>query len=130
MKGDPMNPEIINPLNKPTPVLSPAVKLGNMVYTSGQVGVDPKTEKLAGPGIEEQTRQVLDNIKMLLEAAGSSMDKVVKCLVFITDMKNFQAMNDVYKTYFAGNPPARSCVEVSALARPELIVEIEAIAAE
>ena len=78
-----MNPEIINPLNKPTPVLSPAAKVGDFVYTAGQVGVDPETGKLAGPGIEEQTRQVMDNIKMLLEAAGSSMDKVFKCLVFI-----------------------------------------------
>ena len=125
-----MNPEIINPLDKPTPILSPAFKVGGFVYTSGQVGIDPKTETLAGPGIKEQTRQVLDNIQMLLEAAGSSMDKVIKCLVFITDMKDFQAMNDVYKTYFTGNPPARSCVEVSALARPDLIVEIEAIAAD
>jgi len=125
-----MNPEIINPLDKPTPILSPAVKVGGFVYTSGQVGIDPKTETLAGPGIKEQTRQVLDNIQMLLEAAGSSMDKVIKCLVFITDMKDFQAMNGVYKTYFTGNPPARSCVEVSALARPDLIVEIEAIAAD
>ena len=125
-----MNDAIINPLNKPTPILSPAVKVGNLLYTSGQVGIDPKTEKLAGPGIEEQTRQVLDNIQMLLEAGGSSMDKVIKCLVFITDMKDFQAMNEVYKTYFTGNPPARSCVEVSALARQDLIVEIEAIAAD
>ena len=123
-----MNPEIINPLEKPTPVLSPAVKIGDVVYTSGQVGVDPKTDSLAGGGIQEQTRQVMDNIKLLVEAAGSSMDKVIKCLVFLTDMNDFQAMNEVYKSYFAGNPPARSCVKVDALARPELIVEIEAIA--
>ena len=123
-----MNPEIINPLQKPTPVLSPAVRVGDVVYTSGQVGIDPKTDKLAGPGIQEQTRQVMDNIKMLVEAAGSSMDKVVKCLVFLTDMNDFQAMNEVYKSYFTSNPPGRSCVKVAALARPELIVEIEAIA--
>lgn len=123
-----MNPEIINPLEKPTPVLSPAVKIGDVVYTAGQVGIDPKTNKLAGAGIQEQTRQVMDNIKMLIEAAGSSMDKVVKCLVFLTDMNDFQAMNEVYKSYFTSNPPARSCVKVDALARPELIVEIEAIA--
>ena len=123
-----MNPEIINPLQKPTPVLSPAAKVGDFVYTAGQVGVDPKTGELAGPGIQEQTRQVMDNIKMLLEAAGSSMDKVFKCLVFITDMNDFQAMNEVYKTYFTSNPPARSCVQVAALASPDMIVEIEAIA--
>ncbi len=123
-----MSREIINPLDKPTPVLSPAVKVGNMVYTAGQVGVDPKTNNLAGHGIEEQTRQVMENIKVHIEAAGSSMDKIIKCLVFITDMKHFQGLNEVYKSYFTGDPPARSCVEVSALARPELIVEIEAIA--
>lgn len=123
-----MNREIVNPLNKPTPVLSPAVKIDNLVYTAGQVGVKSDTGKLAGSGIHEQTKQVMENIKLLLEAAGSSMDKVIKCLVFITDMKDFQAMNEVYKSYFEKDPPARSCVQVAALARPELIVEIEAIA--
>ena len=123
-----MNREIVNPLNKPTPVLSPAVKIDNLVYTAGQVGVKSDTGDLAGSGIQEQTKQVMENIKLLLEAAGSSMDKVIKCLVFITDMKDFQAMNEVYKSYFEKDPPARSCVQVAALARPELIVEIEAIA--
>ena len=123
-----MNREIVNPLNKPTPVLSPAVKIDNLVYTAGQVGVNPDTGELAGSDIQEQTNQVMENIKLLLEAAGSSMDKVIKCLVFITDMKDFQAMNEVYKSYFEKDPPARSCVQVAALARPELIVEIEAIA--
>jgi 2-iminobutanoate/2-iminopropanoate deaminase len=123
-----MNREIVNPLNKPTSVLSPAVKIDNLVYTAGQVGVKSDTGELAGSGIQEQTKQVMENIKLLLEAAGSSMDKVIKCLVFITDMKDFQAMNEVYKSYFEKDPPARSCVQVAALARPELIVEIEAIA--
>jgi len=123
-----MNREIVNPLNKPTPVLSPAVKIDNLVYTAGQVGVKSDTGELAGSGIQEQTKQVMENIKFILEAAGSSMDKIIKCLVFITDMKDFQAMNEVYKSYFEKDPPARSCVQVAALARPELIVEIEAIA--
>jgi len=123
-----MSREIVNPLNAQTPILSPAVKIGSLVYTSGQVGTDPKTGELAGPGIEAQTKQVLDNIKMLLEAAGTSMDKVIKSLVFITDMKDFQAMNEVYKSYFPVDPPARSCIAVAALARPDLIVEIEVIA--
>ncbi len=122
-----MTREIVNPLNKPTPVLSPAVKIDHLVYTAGQVGVNPDTGELAGSGIQEQTRQVMENIKLLLEAAGSSMEKIVKCLVFITDMEDFQAMNEVYKSYFENDPPARSCVEVAALANPELIVEIEAI---
>jgi len=123
-----MKHEIVNPLNKPTPVLSPAVKIDNLVYTAGQVGVNPETGELAGSGMQEQTRQVMENIKLLLEAAGSSMDKIIKCLVFITDMKDFQEMNEVYTSYFDKDPPARSCVEVAALARKELIVEIEAIA--
>ena len=123
-----MKREIVNPLNKPTPVLSPAVKIDNLVYTAGQVGVNPETGELAGPGMQEQTKQVMENIKLLLEAAGSSMDKIIKCLVFITDMKGFQEMNEVYTSYFDKEPPARSCVEVAALARKELIVEIEAIA--
>ncbi len=88
-----MKREIVNPLNKPTPVLSPAVKIDNLVYTAGQVGVNPETGELAGTGMQEQTKQVMENIKLLLEAAGSSMDKIIKCLVFITDMKDFQEMN-------------------------------------
>jgi 2-iminobutanoate/2-iminopropanoate deaminase len=123
-----MKREIVNPLNKPTPVLSPAVKIDHLVYTAGQVGVNPETGELAGPGIKEQTKQVMENIKLLLEAAGSSMDKIIKCLVFITDMKDFKEMNEVYVSYFDSDPPARSCVGVAALAREELIVEIEAIA--
>ena len=123
-----MKREIVNPLNKPTPVLSPAVKIDNLVYTAGQVGVNPETGELAGPGIQEQTKQVMENIKLLLEAAGSSMDKIIKCLVFITDMKDFKEMNEAYVGYFGNDPPARSCVGVAALAREELIVEIEAIA--
>jgi 2-iminobutanoate/2-iminopropanoate deaminase len=123
-----MKREIVNPLNKPTPVLSPAVKIDHLVYTAGQVGVNPETGELAGPGIKEQTEQVMENIKLLLEAAGSSMDKIIKCLVFITDMKDFKEMNEVYVSYFDSDPPARSCVGVAALAREELIVEIEAIA--
>ncbi|MGD9139716.1 MAG: Rid family detoxifying hydrolase [Desulfobacterales bacterium] len=123
-----MSREIVNPLKKPTPVLSPAVKIDNLVYTSGQVGLNPETGELAGTSIEDQTKQVMENIKLLLEAAGSSMEKTIKCLVFITDMKYFQEMNEVYRSYFEKDPPARSCVEVAALANPDLIVEIEAIA--
>ena len=123
-----MNPEIINPLEKPTPIISPAAKIGNLIFTSGQIGVNPETEELAGTGIQEQTRQVMDNIKMLVEAAGSSMDRVIKCLVFLTDMNDYTAMNEVYTSYFTGTPPARSCVKIDALAKSEWIVEIEAIA--
>ncbi len=123
-----MSHEIINPLDVPTPIISPAMKTGNLVYTSGQIGIDPESGELAGAGIQEQTRQVMENIKTLVEAAGSSMDKVIKCLVFLTDMNDYQGMNEVYISYFTGNKPARSCVKIDALAKPEWIVEIEAIA--
>ena len=123
-----MNQDIGNPLEKPTPVLSPAIKVGNFVYTSGQIGIDPRTDELTGTGIIDQTRQVMENIKMLVEAAGSSMDRVIKCLVFLTDMNDYQGLNEVYTSYFTDNPPARSCIKVDALAKPEWIVEIEAIA--
>ena len=123
-----MSYEVINPVEAPTPIISPAIKAGNLVYTSGQIGIDPESGALAGAGIQEQTRQVMENIKTLVEAAGSSLDKVIKCLVFLTDMNDYQGMNAVYSSYFTGSPPARSCVKIDALAKPEWIVEIEAIA--
>jgi 2-iminobutanoate/2-iminopropanoate deaminase len=102
--------------------------VGDIVYCSGQIGTDPVTGQLAGPGVEEQTEQVLENLKSILEAAGSSLEKVDKCTVFITDQTDFNAMNEVYRKYFPKDPPARSCVVVAALARPGLVVEIECIA--
>ena len=110
----------------PTP-LSPAIKVGSTVYCSGQVGTDSNGE-LAGIGIKEQTEQVLKNLKGVLEAAGSSLDKVDKCTVFITNQQDFDAMNEVYRTYFPKDPPGRSCIVVAALARSGMIVEIECIA--
>jgi 2-iminobutanoate/2-iminopropanoate deaminase len=106
---------------------SPAIKSGEYIFVSGQVGhVDGQGNKLEG--VEAQTRQVLENMKRVLEAAGASMDDAVKTTVFLVKAEDFSKMNEVYKTYFTGDLPARSTVVVAALARPELVVEIECIA--
>jgi 2-iminobutanoate/2-iminopropanoate deaminase len=97
------------------------------VYTSGQVPVDPATGKLVTGDIALQTRRVLDNVGALLEAAGSGLDRVLKTTVFLTDLKDFAAMNQVYATYFQKDPPARSTVQVSALPLGAAI-EIEVVA--
>lgn len=101
--------------------------VGNLVYVSGQSGRDPVTDAVAGD-IEAQTEQVLTNIRTILEAAGSSLSKVVRCGVFLTDMNEFRRMNAVYERMFAGHKPARTTVAVSALPGPGLRVEIDAVA--
>lgn len=106
---------------------SQAIKINGMVFTAGQVGLVPGTKTLAEGGIEGQTRQVLENLKAVLEAAGSNLDKVVKTTVFLQSMDDFAAMNAVYATYFSAEPPARSTVEVARLPVGAL-VEIEAVA--
>jgi 2-iminobutanoate/2-iminopropanoate deaminase len=105
---------------------SQAIRVGDFVFTAGQVAIDPATGKLVEGGIEEQTRQVLRNIAAVLEAAGSSLDKVVKTTVFLQDMGDFKAMNGVYGRFFADAPPARSTVAAD-LALGAL-VEIDAVA--
>ncbi|MCM0648206.1 RidA family protein [Clostridium swellfunianum] len=105
---------------------SQAIKAGHFVYTSGQLPVNPATGELV-TDIKEATAQSLENVKAILEEAGSSLDKVVKTLVFIKDMNDFAAMNEVYAKYFTANPPARSCVEVARLPK-DAKVEIEVIA--
>jgi 2-iminobutanoate/2-iminopropanoate deaminase len=106
---------------------SQAVKAGGFVFTSGQIPLSPSGE-LVGNDITAQTTQVLENIKAVLEAAGVKLDDVVKTTVFLSDMGNFAAMNDVYAKYFP-NSPARSTVEVSRLPK-DVLIEIEAIAKE
>ena len=102
--------------------------VGNMVFTSGQLGFDPATGDFAGADVKAQAQSSLENVKAILEDAGSSMDKVCKVTVFISDMANFGAVNEVYGTFFKeGSYPARSCVEVAALPKGAL-VEIEAVA--
>jgi 2-iminobutanoate/2-iminopropanoate deaminase len=98
-----------------------------MVFTSGYTGVDPTTGKVP-PGIKEQTRIVLDHIRTVLEAANSSLDLVVKATVFLTSMRDYQDMNEVYRQYFPQVRPARSCVEVRGLTTPDKLIEIEVVA--
>lgn len=103
-----------------------AIACGDMIYTSGQIGLDPATGALAGDTVEAQTRRAIANLKAVLEAAGSGLDKVIKTTCFLQSMGDFAAFNAVYAELFPGRP-ARSCVEVAALPRGAL-AEIEAVA--
>lgn len=104
-----------------------AIQSGKFVFTSGQVGIDPATNAIVEGGIEAETRQVFENLRNVLEAAGSSLDLVVKTTVFLRDMNDFTRMNAVYAEYFTSGYPARSTVQVAALPR-NAAVEIEVIA--
>lgn len=106
---------------------SQAVKTGDLVFTSGQIPINPKTGELVQGDIEEQTRQVIGNLKLVLEGAGAGLETVVKTTLFIVRMEDFSRINKVYAELFQNAPPARSCVEVSALPKGAQ-VEIEAIA--
>ncbi len=106
---------------------SMAVRVGNMLYLSGQIGNVPGTRQLADTGIAGQTRQALENVKTVLASAGSSLDRAVKCTVFLADIKDYAAMNAVYATFFPKDPPARSTVAGSGLALSAR-VEIECMA--
>lgn len=106
---------------------SQAVRTESMVYTAGQIGLDPATMELVSGGVEAETRQVLNNLKQVLEAANSGLNYVVKTTVFLRDMVDFPKMNAVYAEFFPENPPARSTVAVAALPKG-VAVEIEAIA--
>ena len=106
---------------------SDAVRVGNMLYLSGQVGNLPGSTQLAEGGIAGETRQTMENIKASLEKYGSSLDRVVKCTVFLADIAEWAAMNEVYRTYFPANPPARSALGASGLALGAR-VEIECLA--
>lgn len=105
---------------------SQAIKINGMVYTSGQIGINPETGEIA-EDLESQAHQVFKNLKAVLEAAGTSMDNVVKTLVFLADMNDFVAVNDIYKQYFINDYPARSAVEVARLPK-DAKLEIEVIA--
>lgn len=107
---------------------SQAVKAGGFVWCAGQIPVDPAVNDVTATTIEGQTRQVLDNLKAVLEAAGSGLDKVVKTTVFVSDLKDFAAMNAVYAEMFGATKPARSCVQVAGLPKG-VKLEIEAVAA-
>lgn len=106
---------------------SQGVKANGFLFVAGQVAFIPGTKNLVAGGIKEQTERVLNNVKAIVEAGGSSLDKVVKTTVFLSDISNFAAMNETYATFFPANPPARSTVQ-AVLPRPDALVEIEVVA--
>lgn len=125
-------PDRVQPVtsaNLPTPVgpYSPGMIFGRLVFVSGQAGRDPATGTLA-PDVEAQAEQALRNVATILDAAGSSLQHVLRCGVFLVDMQEFPKMNEVYARAFGTHRPARTTVEVSALPGPGLRVEIDAIA--
>lgn len=104
-----------------------SVESSRLVFTAGQIALDPDTNVLVEGDIELQTKRVLENLKAILESAGTGMENVVKTTVFLKDMNDFIRMNQVYETYFSGNPPARSAVEVTRLPKEALIM-VECVA--
>jgi len=124
-----MSKEIIFTEKAPKPIgpYSQAVKVGQWLFVSGQIALDPATGDLIRGGIEEQTTRVFENIKTILEAAGYTLDDIVKVTVYLTDLSDFPKFNEVYSRYFKSNPPARTTVQVSALPRGAKI-EVDVIA--
>ncbi len=106
---------------------SQAIVAGKLIYTAGQIPLDPATMEMVGSNVTEQTEQVLKNLKAVLEAAGAGLGAVVKTTVFLADMADFQAMNEVYASHFGDHKPARAAVQAAALPKGAL-VEIEAVA--
>jgi 2-iminobutanoate/2-iminopropanoate deaminase len=115
-------------LPKPVGPYSAGMGFERLVFVSGQAAVDPATGKLAGDDVERQTEQCLKNVQAILEAAGSSLQHVLRCGVFLVDMREFPKMNAVYARMFGGHRPARTTVQVSALPGEGLLVEIDAVA--
>jgi 2-iminobutanoate/2-iminopropanoate deaminase len=113
---------------KPIGPYSQAIRTNGFLYVSGQVALDPKTGEFVGTDIRQQTERTLENIKGILEAAGSNLHHVVKATVFLKDMNDFAAMNEAYAKYFNLAPPARSTVQVARLPK-DALVEIEVVAA-
>ena len=121
--------EIISTVKAPAAIgpYSQAVKVGNLLFTSGMIPIDPESNTLVEGGIEIQAERAFRNVKALLEASGTSLDKVVKTVVFIKNMDDFAKVNEIYAKYFTSDFPARSCVEVARLPK-DVLIEIEAIA--
>jgi 2-iminobutanoate/2-iminopropanoate deaminase len=125
--------EIINIKNAPQPIgpysqaLKVKVSMSHLIYTSGQIAIEPSNNQLIEGGIKEQTTKVIENIRALLKEAGTDLGHVIKTTVFLKDMNDFTAMNEVYSEFFSESKPARSTVEVSRLPK-DVLVEIDAIA--
>ncbi len=124
-----MSYEVISTTKAPAAIgpYSQAVKVGNVIYTSGAIPVVPTTGEVAAGGVVEQAEQALKNLGEVLAGAGASLENVVKTTVFIKNMNDFATINDVYKKYFTKNFPARSCVEVARLPK-DVLIEIECVA--
>jgi 2-iminobutanoate/2-iminopropanoate deaminase len=121
--------EVISTAGAPKAIgpYSQAIRANGFVFTSGQVAIDPATQQVISGGIAEQTDRVLKNVAAILQASGSSLEQVVRCTVFLKNMGDFSAMNEVYGGYFKQSPPARSTVEVARLPK-DVLVEIDTIA--
>lgn len=113
-------PEAIGPYSQ-------AIQVGGWIFTAGQIPIDPRTGEIAGPDIQIQTRQALDNLGAVLTAAGSDLKHAVKTTVFLKDLSDFQEMNKVYASYFPENPPARSAVQAARLPK-DVRIEVECVA--
>ncbi len=124
----PHRPVQADNLPKPAGPYSPAVALDRLVFVSGQGAKEPSTGKLVGEDIEAQTEQVLKNVALILEAAGTNLSHVLRCGVYLTDITEFARMNAVYERMFGDHRPARTTIQVVALPMPGLRVEIDAIA--
>lgn len=123
-----MNKEIIYSKNAPAAIgpYAQGVKVGNLLFISGQLPINPKTGELLTGDIQAQTKQVIENLKAIIEEAGATLGDVVKTTVFLKDMNEFSLVNEVYGEYFKENPPARVCVEIARLPK-DAQVEIEAV---
>lgn len=124
-----MNFEIISTDKAPAAIgpYSQAVKVGNFVYTSGAIPVDPKSGEVVAGGVAEQAGQAIKNLAAVLAGAGTGLEKVIKTTVFIKNMNDFAVINEVYKKFFTSDFPARSCVEVARLPK-DVLIEIECVA--
>ena len=124
-----MTKQIVHTNNAPQPVgtYSQAVKVGNLLFVSGQLPINPDSGELVTGNFKDRTRQVLNNLKNIIEAAGSNMNKVVKTNVYLTDLSNFAEVNEVYSEFFSSDPPARAAIQVSKLPL-DTDIEIESIA--
>ncbi len=128
MTRDSHEPVVASGLPEPVGPYSPGMIFDRLVIVSGQGATDPSTGQLAGPDVESQTRQVFRNMEAILEAAGTDLAHVLRCGVFLVDMRDFEAMNAVYARVFGDHRPARTTVQVASLPDPGLRVEIDAIA--
>jgi 2-iminobutanoate/2-iminopropanoate deaminase len=121
--------EIVETAHAPSPIgpYAQAIKANGFVFVSGQIAIKPGTGDIAGPGIAEQTRQVMENLGAILEASGSSLDKIVKTTMYLTNLSDFAEVNDIYGEYVGDAKPARATLQVAGLPK-EALVLIEAVA--